>query len=301
VSDYVREYFDRHAQAWVEAAYVGDVRFPVGSERARLAIEGVAPAMRAGARLVDLGCGGGQLCVHAASLGWRAVGVDVAPAMIDEARAAAGDLEIEWLLAPYDGSGLPDGQFDAVTALGLIEYLEDDDSLFAEAARLLRPGGRFAVSCRNRLYNLLSANEYTEAEYAEDAPRLLAELREQLRGTGAEELHALAESLQEAAEELGAAAEADRSVPPPDLHDHVRAFRRGRRQHTPRDLKLAADRSGFRSVETLALHPHPLPPALEPLAPRLYNRLALAWQRPLERSPAGLAYASAFVAVFERA
>jgi 2-polyprenyl-3-methyl-5-hydroxy-6-metoxy-1,4-benzoquinol methylase len=299
MKDYVRDYFDRHAHAWVEAAYVGDVRFPVGAERVRLAIEGVAPAMRAGSRLVDLGCGGGQLCVHAATLGWRALGVDVAPAMIDEARSSAGDLELEWLVAPYDATGLPDGRFDAGTALGLIEYLDDDDALLAEAARLIRPGGRFAVSCRNRLYNLMSANEYTEAE--SDAPRLLAELRALLAGTGAEELHALAESLQAAADELGTAAEADRSLPPPDLHDHVRAFQRGRRQHTPRELEGAAERNGLRSIETLALHPHPLPPALEPLAPRLYNRLALAWQRPLERSPVGLAYSTAFVSVFERA
>lgn len=301
MKDYVRDYFDRHAHAWVEAAYVGDVRFPVGSERVRLAIEGVAPAMSQGARLVDLGCGGGQLCVHAASLGWRTVGVDVAPAMIEEARAAAGDLEIDWLVAPYDESGLPDGEFDAVTALGLIEYLDEDDGLFAEAARLLRPGGRFAVSCRNRLYNLLSANEYTDAEYAQEAPRLLAELREHLAATRADELYALGQSLQDAADELGAAAEADRSVPPPELHDHVRAYKSGRRQHTPRDLDPVAQRHGLGAVETLALHPHPLPPALEPLAPRLYNRLAVAWQRPLERSPAGLAYSTAFVAVFERA
>jgi 2-polyprenyl-3-methyl-5-hydroxy-6-metoxy-1,4-benzoquinol methylase len=301
VSDYVREYFDRHAAAWVEAAYVGDVRFPVGAERVRLAIEGVAPAMREGARLVDLGCGGGQLCVHAATLGWQPVGVDVAPAMIEEARAAAADLDVEWRVAPYDESGLPAGEFDAVTAMGLIEYLEDDGALLAEAARLLRPGGRFAVSCRNRLFNLLSLNDYTEATYGEDALGLLDELRSHLARVAPDELHALGESIAEAADELVSAAEADQSVPPPELHDHRRAFQRGRRQHTPRELEAAAEQHGLRSVETLALHPHPLPPALEPLAPRLYNRLALAWQRPLERSPAGLAYCTAFVSVFERA
>jgi SAM-dependent methyltransferase len=257
--------------------------------------------MSDGSRLVDLGCGGGQLCVHAASLGWHAVGVDLAPAMIEEARAAAGDLEIDWLVAPYDASGLEAGAFDAVTALGLVEYLEDDDALFREASRLLRPGGRFAVSCRNRLYNLFSANEYTQEAYASDAPRLLSELRDHLAATSPEDLHALADSLRNAVDELGDAAEADRSIPPPDLHDHVRTFQRGRRQHTPRELEVGAARHGLQPVEVLALHPHPLPPALEPLAPRLYNRLALAWQRPLERSPAGLAYASAFVAVFERA
>ena len=43
----MKDYFDRHAHEWVEAAYDADVRFPVGSERVRLAIEGVAPAMQA--------------------------------------------------------------------------------------------------------------------------------------------------------------------------------------------------------------------------------------------------------------
>jgi SAM-dependent methyltransferase len=300
VKDYVKDYFDRHAHEWVEAAYDADVRFPVGAERVRLAIEGVAPVMRDGSRLVDLGCGGGQLCIHAANLGWSAVGVDQAPAMIEEARANAGNLEIGWRVAAYDESGLATGELDSVTALGLIEYLPDDDGLFAEAARLLRPGGRFAVSCRNRLYNLLSANDYTAQEHEGEAERLLDELRDHLARTRPDELHALAESLAASGEELRRAAAADRDVPPKELHDHRRAFQRGRRQHTPRDLAPAAARHGFREAELLALHPHPLPPALEPFAPRTYNRLADAWQRALERSPAGLAFSTAFVAVFER-
>ena len=117
MKDYVRDYFDRHAHEWVEAAYDADVRFPVGSERVRLAIEGVAPAMKEGSRLVDLGSGGGQLCIHAANLGWSAVGVDNAPGMIEESKANAGDVAIEWHTAAYDESGLPAGQFDAVTAM----------------------------------------------------------------------------------------------------------------------------------------------------------------------------------------
>jgi SAM-dependent methyltransferase len=300
VKDYVREYFDRHAHAWVEAAYDEEVRFPVGAERVRLAIEGVAPAMSEGSRLVDLGCGGGQLCIHADRLGWSAVGVDTAPGMIDEAKATAGDARIEWIVASYDEAGLPDGEFDAVTAMGLIEYLPDDDELFAEAARLLREGGRFAVSCRNRLFNLLSLNDYTAGEYDEDPAALLDELREALAATRPEELQALGLAVAATAPELERAAAADRDVPPPELHDHRRAFVRGRRQHTPRGLAEVAERQGFRTDAVLALHPHPLAPALEPLAPRTYNALARAWQQALERSPAGLAFSTAFVAVYER-
>jgi SAM-dependent methyltransferase len=301
VKEYVREYFDRHASAWVESAYAGGAKFPVGPERVRLAVEGVSAAVPEGGALVDLGCGGGQLVAHAAQLGWRAVGVDVAPGMIEEARGATGGLDVELLVAPYDETGLEGASFDAVTAMGLIEYLPDDDGLFAEAARLLRPGGRFAVSCRNRLYNVQSSNRFTARELERgDAAALLAELRAGLERVEPAELYALAGEVAGAGEELARAAEADAEEPPPDLFDHPTTFGEERRQHTPAGLAESAARHGLTAVETLALHPHPLPPDLERLAPRVYNRLALAWQRPLERSPLGLAFSTAFVAVFER-
>jgi SAM-dependent methyltransferase len=301
VKDYVREYFDRHAERWVEAAYAGDTRFPIGPERVRLALQAVAPAFRDGAALLDLGCGGGQLCLDAAELGWRVVGLDVAPAMVEEARGLCAGHDVEFLVAPFDESGFPDEAFDAVTAMGLIEYLADDRALLAEARRLLRPGGRFAVSGRNRLYNLLSANRYTEREVESgEAAALLVELEEALGGAAGDEVRALAEAIAEAGSDLAGAAEDDAAVAAPALHEHTTAFTEERRQHRPSELVAAAHDAGLRTIETLALHPHPLPPRTERLAPRVYNRLALAWQRPLERSPLGLAFCSAFVAVFER-
>ena len=300
MKDYVREYFDRHAERWVEAAYAGETRFPIGPERVRLALDGVAPAFREGAALLDLGCGGGQLCLDAAELGWRVTGLDVAPAMIEEARELCAGRAVDFVVGSYDESGFPEESFDAVTAMGLIEYLPEDAALFAEARRLLRPGGRFAVSCRNRIYNLLSANAYTEREVASgNAAALLTELESALAGAGGEEIRALAQALAEAGAELAGAAHDDAGVPPPELHEHTKAFSEERRQHTPAEIEAAGRAACLEPVATLALHPHPLPPAAERLSPRVYNSLALAWQRPLERSPLGLAFCSAFVAVFE--
>jgi SAM-dependent methyltransferase len=300
MKDYVREYFDEHAAAWVESAYAGGTRFPIGPERVRLALEAAREAtLGEPGSLVDLGCGGGQLLAQAARLGWRVVGVDAAPGMIDEAREATDALEVELIEAQYDANGLADASFDAVVALGLLEYLPADDGLFAEAARLLKPGGRFVVSCRNRLYNLVSANEYTMREFEGDAIGLLGELRGQLAQTDATELHELARELASAGPDLVEAARLDAAEPPPPLLDHARTFGEERRQHTPGELKNAAVRYGLEPVYALAVHPHPLPPGLERLSPRFYNRLALAWQRPLERSPLGLAFCTAFVAVFE--
>lgn len=303
MSDYVREYFDRHAGAWVEQAYVGDelpVKFPVGPERVRVALETVAPAVPDGGALVDLGCGGGQLVLHAAQLGWRAVGVDQAAGMIEESRRLTEGVEVELVEARFDASGLAEGAFDAVTAIGLIEYLPDDGGLFREAARLLRPGGRFAVSCRNRLYNLVSSNAYTARELERGAGDLLDELRAAVASGSGADLRAIALELAEAADELGRAAQLDAESADVTLLDHPGTFGEERRQHTPARLDAAAGRAGFEPVALHPIHPHPLPPDLEPLAPRVYNRLALAWQRALAGRRLGLAFCTAFVATYEK-
>ena len=304
MTDYAKEYFDRHAQAWVAQAYVGDrlpPRFPVGPERLRVAVESVAPAVGTDGTLVDLGCGGGQLLTHAARLGWRAVGVDVAPGMVEEARRATEGLAVRLIEAAYDESGLPSGRADAVTALGLIEYLPEDAGLLAEAHRLLRPDGRFAVSCRNRLYNLLSANAYTERELTGGtALALLDELRGTLEGVEASDVNALAHELASAATDLARAVELDNADDEAPTRDHPATFAEERRQHSPGELRRSAEAAGLVGVALFPVHPHPLPPVTESVAPRVYNRLALAWQRALGGRPLGLAFCTAFVATFEK-
>jgi 2-polyprenyl-6-hydroxyphenyl methylase / 3-demethylubiquinone-9 3-methyltransferase len=304
-ADYVRDYFDRHAHAWLEEAYAeGDTpaAFPLGKERLRLALSGVADA---GKRLVDLGCGGGQLCAVAAELGLSVTGVDVAPGMIEEAEALRATLppeqaeRISLEVSSLDEFAPAEGSFDAATAMGLIEYLPDDAALFEPTRRLLRPGGLLAVSCRNRLYNLQSANDYTAGEIgAGDAPGLLSEMRARLEDVRPEDLRALGRELAARASLLHDAAALDESEPPPDYLGHVTAFRAERRQHTPAEIDKSARDAGFEPVSIRALHPHPLPPGLEKLAPRVYNQLVLAWQRTLADSAAGLFTASAFVAVY---
>src|SRR5207237_5200356 len=130
------------------------------------------------------------------------------------------------VVSALDSVQLPEHEFDAATAMGLVEYLPDDAALFEPVRRLLKPGGLLAVSCRNRLYNLASANEYTAGEIeAGDAPGLLGELRSRLDDVRAEDLRALGRELAARAPLLEQAASLDESEPPPDYLGHVTAFR----------------------------------------------------------------------------
>jgi ubiquinone/menaquinone biosynthesis C-methylase UbiE len=94
-----------------------------------------------GGSLVDLGCGTGFVITIAKHHFRRVVGVDATDAMLERVDTTGGNVEL--IRARTEDVPLPDGEFDACTAYGYLHHLYDLRLTFAEAARLLRPGGLF--------------------------------------------------------------------------------------------------------------------------------------------------------------
>lgn len=110
------------------------------------AIPAVLAAARvaAGRRVIDVCCGPGYAAGAAAAIGARAEGVDAAEAMVEAARAAFPACRFE--TADAAALPMPDGSFDAaVCSFGLF-HLAEPAAALAEMHRVLRPGGRIAVS-----------------------------------------------------------------------------------------------------------------------------------------------------------
>ncbi len=99
-----------------------------------------------GRRLLDIGCGTGFVLSIAAPFFDEVYGIDITPAMLDEARKMVkrGKIRnIKVLEARCDCAPFPDSYFDVITANGVLHHLSDLRPTFSEAKRLLRKGGVF--------------------------------------------------------------------------------------------------------------------------------------------------------------
>jgi SAM-dependent methyltransferase len=97
-----------------------------------------------GATVADLGCGTGRTGAWLRAHGAGVVdGVDVTPEMLDQARARGVFRAL--VEADVADTGLPGATYDVVTTSLVDEHLASLRPLYAEAARLLRPGGTYAI------------------------------------------------------------------------------------------------------------------------------------------------------------
>lgn len=136
--------YDRGVQAALRetfSALAGDLLAELGGAR----------------RLLDAGCGPGQFTIAAAERlpGAEVWGIDVAPTMIELARAHAREspaaARLHFEEADVAALPFPDAHFDAVLSSGSIKHWPDPMAGLSELHRVLAPGGRVFVAEMNRV------------------------------------------------------------------------------------------------------------------------------------------------------
>jgi SAM-dependent methyltransferase len=108
--------------------------------------------LRAGERVVDVGCGAGIDSLIAAKMvgpAGHVTGVDMTSAMLDKARAAAAEgksANVEFMEGYGERLPVADGSVDVVISNGALNLMPDKVAALREMARVLKPGGRLQIA-----------------------------------------------------------------------------------------------------------------------------------------------------------
>lgn len=251
-------FFDSFAEQWRQRAEGQQDEVNVIAQRNDAAIR--AAERLDARRILDLGCGTGELVIDLARQGREAVGVDFAPQMVELAKQKAAALAattarfVVGSALDYDDNP---GSFDVISAMGFIEYISsvELDAVIARSARLASPRGHLVIGSRNRLFNAVSLSAYTQLELQ------LASIERLLREAIA---FAMAETLDEA---IAAGRGESLALPTAEEHPQTGIGVKARHQYTPWELARRLAKAGFGTVVGVyPIHYHPMPvPAMQAL------------------------------------
>lgn len=140
----------RQIPAWMVRLYLSFFHPPLGKTLRLDMVKDVLQGYRfAGKRVLDVGCGIGDLSFLLAARGAEVVGVELDEEKVERAAAIAQRWNFQQLrfvagdVMRLDQMGL--GQFDVITCIALLEHIQQDEDLLTQMLSLLRPGGLLVV------------------------------------------------------------------------------------------------------------------------------------------------------------
>jgi 2-polyprenyl-3-methyl-5-hydroxy-6-metoxy-1,4-benzoquinol methylase len=157
-------WIERSRAAWDARAERWDARAEANALRADRSadLDRIWDALRLnrGARVLDAGCGSGQLAIALAERGARVTGIDLSPEMIRRARNHGRErgADIEWRTGDVLQLADPLAVFDAIQARVLLQFVPDVAGVLRELRRVLKPGGRLLASVPGALSPIYRAS-----------------------------------------------------------------------------------------------------------------------------------------------
>lgn len=137
-----------------------------------------------GLRVLDLGCGAGQLALHVAEAGAaEVIGVDISERMLGEAEADRGHPRVTYRREALEAAAFPPERFELVVSSLAFHYVEDYPELVRRIASWLTPGGILVFSTEHPIYTARDPSDgwvhdgdgagthWALDDYAEEGPR----------------------------------------------------------------------------------------------------------------------------------
>ena len=183
-------FYDQEAQGYHKIHYRTKVLYSPLAQRQKY-IENMVEEVRTprGAKVLDVGCGPGELVLSLLRKGYDALGVDISPGMVEEASRTIQESGFPQFSGVSVGDieklNFSDGEFDIVIASGVIEYQKDDRDALIEMRRITKRGGYLIINVSNRYSPItISENLYWSVSNIPFVRNAASFIKRQILGTG---------------------------------------------------------------------------------------------------------------------
>ena len=151
----VNTHFDSQVARWRDVYEQPGVDGAIYRKRLEIVLRWIDElAIPTGAKVLEIGCGGGRCTVALAQRGYLVTAIDSARGMLNSTQRYAVEAgvisSVSTSLGDAHNLAFKDGSFGLVLAIGVIPYLHSPATALREMARVLKPGGFLLVTAGNR-------------------------------------------------------------------------------------------------------------------------------------------------------
>lgn len=173
VSDYYDSVADEYYRQYQPDQLMSVEDYPANYFRLQILLKRMQEA--GVSSLYEVGVGEGTPLASMAAMGFQVAGCDIAPAMVERAKATfvargfdpalitSGDIA-----SPEFADTLGGESFDAAMALGVLPHVPNDEEFLANIRAIVRPGGRVFIEFRNKLFSMFTFNRLTREFILDD-------------------------------------------------------------------------------------------------------------------------------------
>jgi ubiquinone/menaquinone biosynthesis C-methylase UbiE len=154
--DIVKTYYEKESSDYDKEFYRGDSKYPTLKYRHNYILKRVNELnFPDHAKVLDIGCGPGEMVLDLMKNNWEIWGIDIAENMIAIAKKKIEQIKdksniIHLEVGDIEKLAFEDNFFDLIICAGVIEYLADDEKWSKEITRVLRPGGILLINITNK-------------------------------------------------------------------------------------------------------------------------------------------------------
>lgn len=293
------KFWNENARNWSKMAYSDKKNYTLfpSSEIRNFEIVNYLRGKNKKSKILDIGCADGKLMEDLINIGFKNLsGIDNSENMISIAKKKLknNNSKLNFYTQDVEKIKLKD-EYNIITAIGLIEYLNNINKFSKNIDNLLKKNGILIIESRNKLFNLYSSNKYT----LNDKNKLDKYFKEVTNFEKEIKTKKLEQITINVIKKINEYSKIHKKTNNKIIQKKVAQIPLSLPQYTPKEIDKIFLKKNYKKIKNIFYHAHLFPPNYSKYMPQLYNKIGVIMQ-PYGHTSLGALICSSFLSIYKK-